>query len=95
MLVSFLLDSPQLWKPLDLGIFKANTDSFFGDKIGIGLIIRNHLRIPLLAKCIPRLGSFFVDYGKLGIIEGHIVSSIFTRRIDIESDSLLAIRSLF
>lgn len=75
---------------------KVNTDvGFTTEKIGIGMIIRNHIRIPILAKGIPHLGSFSIDYGELtGVIEGYIVKTSFTENMLIESDLLTAIRSL-
>lgn len=58
--------SPQLCKSPDLAIFTINTDvAFSEDKISIEIIIRNHLGIFLLAKCIPRPSHFSVDYDEL------------------------------
>lgn len=64
MLVSSLFASPRLWKPPDIGILEVNMNmDFFGGKIGIGIIIRNHLRISLLAKYIPRPGRLWLIIG--------------------------------
>lgn len=62
--------SPRIWKPPSLGTLKVNTDtSFFEVKIGISILIRNHLGVPSLSKVVPRLGRYSVDYGELlGII---------------------------
>lgn len=57
--------------------------------------MRNHLGIPLLAKAIPRMGRFTVEYGELlAIIEGCSIGSSLDDRIVIESDSLLVVNSL-
>lgn len=71
--------SPRFWKPPDLGILKINTNmSFSEDEIGIGIIVRNYLGIPLSAKCITCPGHFSVDCDELlGIIEGYTGSSLF------------------
>lgn len=69
----FPAHSFQKWIPHNPGFLKANTDiSFTLVKIGIGTLVRNHLGVPLLAKAIPRVGHFDVDYRELlGIIEGY------------------------
>lgn len=65
------------------------------DKIGIGIIVRNHLGTLLLAKIVAHMWRFRVDYGELlAIIEGYVTGSSLSDRIIIESDSLLAINSL-
>lgn len=74
---------------------KINTDVTFAErKIGIGILIQNHLGIPLLAKFVPPAGSFSLDYGEfLDIIRGYMLGMILFATLFIESDSLLAIRS--
>lgn len=43
--------------------------------MGIVIIIRNYLGIPVVSKCISRSAHFFVDYDELlSIIEGYIAS---------------------
>lgn len=52
--------------------------AFSENKIDIG-IVRNHLGIHLLAKCIPGHGHFSFDFGKLlGTIESYMISSLLT-----------------
>ncbi|KAI5670611.1 hypothetical protein M9H77_10975 [Catharanthus roseus] len=49
--------------PPNYGTLKINTDvAFLKDKIGIGVIIRNHMGIPLLAKAIPQHGCFSMEF---------------------------------
>lgn len=58
-----LLRLQRIWKPLNLGILKVSTDvSFSHGKIGIFILVRSHLGIPLLAKALPQVGKFSVDY---------------------------------
>lgn len=61
-----------IWTPPEYGTLKLNTDAAFANrKIGIGILIRNFLVIPILAREIPRQENFSVHYGELrGIIEG-------------------------
>lgn len=69
LMLSFLPASPRSQKPVDPKILKINTTMAFSeDKIGIGIIVRNHLGILLLAKFIPRPDSFSVDYGEFQVI---------------------------
>lgn len=54
------ISSPRIWKPPDHHILKVNTYvAYFESKIGIGILVRNHLGIPLIAKCIPPYLPFF------------------------------------
>lgn len=81
------------WYPLSLGSLKVNTDVVFSE--GIGIVVRNHLGIPLFAKTIERQGTDYVEYSELlGIIEGYVFGSPLSARLIIESDSLLAISCL-
>lgn len=77
-------------------VFKVNTYmAFSDDKIGISILVHNHLGIPLLAKAIPRMGCFKISYGELvAIIEGYVAGSTQGDCVIIESDSLVAIKSL-
>lgn len=46
---------PRIWKPPNPGDWKSNTDvSFSKGNIGIDILVRTHLEIPLLAKALPR-----------------------------------------
>lgn len=48
------------WAPLYYGTLKINTDAaFLEGTIGLGILIRNHLGIPVLAKAIPWSVIFF------------------------------------
>lgn len=50
--------------------------SFLEDKIGRGIVVRNHLGIPLFAKALQWKGSDFVKYDELlSIIECYVVGS--------------------
>lgn len=51
-----------------------NIDIAFSEhKIGIGILVRNHLGIPFLAKALSPRGRYVVDYGELmGIIESYM-----------------------
>lgn len=82
--------------PLEYEIPKVNTDVTLSSvKINIGLLVRNHLGIPLLAKVMPRIGNFQIDYREFsGVIEEYIVESTSVRNQLIGSDSLITIKSL-
>lgn len=69
--------------------------TFSDNKIGIGIIFRNHLCSLLLAKTVSRIVHFRVDYGEvLAIIEGYITRFSLSNRLVSESDSLLVINNL-
>lgn len=69
--------------------------AFRNGELSIGMIIRNHLGISLLARSIPRLDNYVIDYGELlGISKGYIVGHDFGGKSLFEGDSLLAVRSL-
>lgn len=75
------------WTPPDSSTLKINTGvAFVEGKISIGILIRNHLGVPLLAKVVPRYGSFLVDFGELGIKKGYILGLPFTERFLIRDD---------
>lgn len=82
--------------PTGFRFFKVNTNiAFSEDRIGIGILVRNHRGIPLFAKALQCTCSFFVDYSELlGVIEGYVVSSSLSAQLIIESDSLLAVSCL-
>lgn len=51
------------WTLLDYGTLIINTDvAFLEGSIGIAILVRNHLGIPLLAKVVPHFGCYSVDY---------------------------------
>lgn len=83
---------PRIWKPPHPCTLKGNINvSFSEGKMGIDVLVRNHLGIPLLGKTTPHLGRYSVDYGELlVIIEGCIIGS----RMEIESDSHIAVNCL-
>lgn len=76
-MVHSIESSPRIWKYPNPRNLKIDIDvSFDKGKIGIDIVIRNHFNIPLLAKALPYLGRFYVDYSELlRIIEGYIASS--------------------
>lgn len=85
----------QKWTSPDFGTLKINTDiAFSKDKIGIRIITRNHMDIPLLAEAIPRNSNYYVKFGELlDIFEGYVSGMNYNEELLIESDSLLAINS--
>lgn len=51
--------------PLDPIILKINTHiAFSKGKVGINVIVINYLGVSLLAKAIPQLGGYSVDFGR-------------------------------
>lgn len=88
-----LIPMKNKWAPPEVGTLKANTNAVFaGGKIVIGILIHNHLGIPLLVKSVPCAGIYSIDYGDLvGIIEGYSVGMALSVTILIDSDSLLAV----
>lgn len=49
-------------------------------KFGIRILIHNHMGIPLLAKFVPRNGSFAMDYKEiLDITESYSVGKAISR----------------
>lgn len=74
----------RFWKPHDPRYLKVNIDiAFFKYKIGTGILVRNHLRISVLAKALPCQGRFTMNYREFI----SIISSISDHLI-IENDSL-------
>lgn len=70
--------SPRVWLPPEPGVLKVNIDvvAFAESRIGIDIIVCNHLDIPLLAKAMTREGKFSIEYGELlGAIESYVVGS--------------------
>lgn len=65
---------------LEYGTLKVNIDVVFTkEKIGIGVLVRNHLCALLLTQVVPCNGCYIFDYGVLlGIIEGYIVGLQFS-----------------
>lgn len=65
------ISAQRIWKPPDQRILKVNIDiTCVGKKIGIRILIPNHLGISFSANAIPKSGRFLVDYDELkGIIE--------------------------
>lgn len=54
--------SRKIWKPLDRSTPKVNADfGFLESKIGIGILVCNHLGIPLVAEALPRIGKFSIS----------------------------------
>lgn len=52
----------QRWIPPNRGFLKVKIDvSFSSGKMNVGILVRNHLGVPLLAKAIPRARHFDVD----------------------------------
>lgn len=84
------------WKPPDSRYLKVNTDTAFSNhKIGIEILVRNHLGIPLIAKAPHIKADFTVDYRELiGIIKSYVLGSFVSSHLIIECDSLLTIQSL-
>lgn len=80
-MVPFPITSSRIWKMTNPGILKVNTDMAFSEsKIGIGIIVRNHLGVPLITICIPIQIISLVEYGELlGIIEDHVASSLLSK----------------
>lgn len=69
--------------------------AFSDHKIGTGILVCNHLGIPLLGKVMPRMSHFKISYGELlAIIKGYVSGSILGNCIIVESNYLLAIKSL-
>lgn len=72
--------TPQLplqssWMPPEYRTLMVNNDvAFSKGKVGISILVCNHLGIPLIEKSIPHNGCTAIDYGEiLGIIEGYTV----------------------
>lgn len=77
-------------------MLKINNDATFTKaKMGIHILIRNHLGVHIFAKAVPRQVSFLVDYGELlSIIEGYILGQPYSKKLIVENDSLLAVKNL-
>lgn len=84
------MDSSSIWN------FKDNTNTTFANqKIGIGILIRNSLGIPFWLKLSLGMEGFSMDYAEgLGVIESYASGLSLSDKLIVESDSLLAVRSL-
>lgn len=52
----------RMWKAPKLGYLNINTNiNFFESKIGIGILVRNFLGMPLLARALPHIERFTVN----------------------------------
>lgn len=91
-----MVRSSWIWKLPISRTIKIITDlAFSKDKIGIGILVRNHLGISFQAHAIPRKCHFNIDYGEhLTIIENYVIGLSLEECILIENDSLLVIISL-
>lgn len=87
---------PRVWLPQECGVLKVNTNVIFAkSRIDIGIIVHNHLGIPLLAKVLTREGRFSVKYEELqGIIGSYVACSSLLASLIIERNSFFTVSSL-
>lgn len=85
--LSSILPTRCFLKPSSHGILKVNTDlAFTNNRIGIGILVRNHLAHPTYARRPPVWVAFFCRLLWIIYIEGYVNESSFSHLLIVESD---------